>query len=216
MMQYPFENISLPDWVATHLTRIPPRVVEAGLGYIPSLNPIISSQLGGGLPKGAISEFGIPLHHTGRSVLADFIGYATQHHDLCLWINGHSDLSIYPPAWAARGINPARWVVANTKTPTRALKAALMKRLFKLVIFDMPLNSLGIEDIAFIGMQARINRYAVVLIRPHLLHPKSGNPWAKLRVNLHGSGDRLRLHVIKGVQGVVNTPTLTLPGGEGK
>jgi len=206
MMQYPFQDISLPDWVATHLTRIPPRVTDAGLTHIPSLNPIISSQLGGGLPKGSISEFGIPLHSTGRSILADFVGYATQHHDLCLWINGHPELSIYPPAWTARGINPSRWVVANTATPIRALKAALMKRLFKLVIFDMPPSGLGIEDIAFIGMQARINRYAAVLIRPHLLHPKSGNPWAKLRVNLHGSGDRLRLNLLKGPNGVIVNP----------
>ncbi|NDD66125.1 hypothetical protein EBZ35_00460 [bacterium] len=191
-------SISLSEWVASHLAMLSPCLpTHSTTPYIPSLNPIVSAQLGGGLPKGWISEFGIPLSGTGRSVVADFLGYATRHHMLCLWINGHPNLAIHPPAWVARGIHPERWVVANANTPIRALKTALMKRLFQLVVLDMPDHTLGIEDIAFLGMQARLNRYAVVMIRPHLLNPKSGNPWAKLRVNIHGSDDRLLIHPIK-------------------
>ncbi|NBV41348.1 hypothetical protein EBR96_01065 [bacterium] len=166
---------------------------------IPSTNGQITQFLGGGLPKGAISEFGIPLGYSGRCVIADFVSQLTQSGQLCLWVNSHSNLKVYPPAWLARGIDPLKWVVANTTRPLRDLKAALIQPIFQLVVLDATQRNLSTEDIAYIGLQARLHRYAVVIIRPHLLSNQRGNTWAKLRVNIVPHHNRLHLTVIKGL-----------------
>jgi hypothetical protein len=165
---------------------------------IPSVNPRLTQFLGGGIPKGAITEMGIPVGFAGRSVVADFVSHVTQT-DLCLWVNGHSDMRLYPPAWISRGVNPLKWVVANSDSPVRQLKASLMQPIFQLLVLDMESHQLSAEDIAFISMQARIHRYAVVVIRPFLLSNRQGNSWAKLRLNVTPNHNQLHLSVIKGL-----------------
>lgn len=165
---------------------------------IPSINPKITQFLGGGLPKGAITEIGIPVGFSGRSIVADFVSHVTQT-DLCLWVNGHSEMRLYPPAWISKGINPLKWVVANSSAPVRELKSSLMQPIFQLLILDMESSQLSTDDIAFIGMQARLHKYAVVVIRPHLLSNQRGNTWAKLRLNIAPHQHLLHLSVIKGL-----------------
>lgn len=165
---------------------------------IPSVNSKLTQFLGGGLPKGAITEIGIPVGFSGRSIVADFVSHVTQT-DLCLWVNGHSEMRLYPPAWISRGINPLKWVVANSASPVRELKASLMQPIFQLLILDMESHQLSADDIAFISMQARIHRYAVVVIRPCLLSNHHGNAWARLRFNIAPQHQALHISVIKGL-----------------
>jgi len=165
---------------------------------IPSVNHQLTQFLGGGIPKGAITEMGIPVGFAGRSIVADFVSHVTQT-DLCLWVNGHSDMRLYPPAWISRGVNPLKWVVANSDSPVRQLKASLMQPIFQLLVLDMESHQLSAEDIAFISIQARIHRYAVVVIRPFLLSNRQGNSWAKLRLNVTPNHKQLHLSVIKGL-----------------
>jgi len=181
-----------PIHIATQATLTDTRV------KIPSTNPKITQFLGGGIPKGAITEIGIPVGFSGRTIIADFVSRVTQT-DLCLWVNGHSDMRVYPPAWIARGINPLKWVVANSGQPVRELKASLMQPIFQLLILDMESHQLSAEDIAFISMQARLHHYAVIVIRPFLLSNHRGNTWAKLRINMTPQRHHIHLSVIKGL-----------------
>ncbi|NDD67364.1 hypothetical protein EBZ35_06925, partial [bacterium] len=152
LSQFPIQFATQMESVANH-------------AKIPSVNPRLTQFLGGGIPKGAITEIGIPVGFSGRSIVADFVSHVTQT-DLCLWVNGHSDMRVYPPAWISRGVNPLKWVVANSESPVRQLKASLMQPIFQLLVLDMESHQLSAEDIAFISMQARIHRYAVIVIRP--------------------------------------------------
>lgn len=165
---------------------------------IPSKNLTITQFLNGGVPKGAITEIGIPVGFSGRTLIADFVSHVTRT-DLCLWVNGHSDMRVYPPAWISRGINPLKWVVANSAQPVRELKSSLMQPIFQLLILDMEAHQLSADDIAFISMQARLHHYAVIVIRPFLLSNNRGNTWAKLRLNITAQKKHIHLSVIKGL-----------------
>ncbi len=197
-----FKDVS--DWLVEQVVaqfQVKPATHLPELGsHIPSQNPLVTQFLDGGIRTGTITEWGIPLGCSGRRIIVDFVSQITQHNELCLWVNGHSDLKIHPPAWISRGVNPLKWVVANATAPVNQLKPAIMQPIFKLLVLDMAAHQLSTEDIAFIGLQARLHRYAVIIIRPHLLSNKRGNAWAKYRINVHPQGEHLHLSVVKGLQ----------------
>ena len=66
----------------------------------------ITSFLDGGIPEKRISEWGIPAGQRGRELVLTFLKQASQSQKRVLWVNGHADLTIFPPAWYARGIDP--------------------------------------------------------------------------------------------------------------
>ena len=75
---------------------------------------------------GQLNEFGIPWGNGGREIIIDLISVQQkQIPPWCLWVHGNYPYSIYPPAWAARGIRLEFLKIAHTDQPMEDLKEAL-------------------------------------------------------------------------------------------
>ncbi len=144
--------------------------------YISSGVSHFDSALGGGLPLGAISEWGVAPGQPGREVILQFINHIAP---LTLW-NYSEDLLVYPPLWGALGVNLSRIFFAQSKKPVQDLKAAFIDPLFRLLVLDCP-EKLTANDFAFMAHYARRNKQSILVLRPRLL--SQPNPFAKLRVN---------------------------------
>jgi hypothetical protein len=68
--------------------------------------------LNGGIPTKALTELGMPLGQEARELLIPFIINVLSKGQYVLWISGHTDLKIYPPAWFARGVLPSKIIFA--------------------------------------------------------------------------------------------------------
>jgi len=160
--------------------------------------------LEGGLPFGGMTEFGMPLGKEGRVLALKYVANATQGIRTkplwTLWISSHETFRVFPPAWFARGVSPARILFAQSDRPLRDLKRAISNPIFKLIILDSP-RKFTREDCFFVNRQARQNRQLVMLLRDFFLSNRQGNIWANLRLNCwkrHASGEFI-IRVIRGL-----------------
>lgn len=133
--------------------------------------------LKGGLPVG-LCEWGIPPGCAEREVFLRFVA-ATR--ALTLWVYTPS-LRVYPPAWAAQGVDLSLVRFVSCSTPMQTLKPLFMSSAFKLLFFDAP-EKLSVADCAFLAHRARLQKQSIILIRNYRLSNKRGNIWANLRLN---------------------------------
>lgn len=161
----------------------------------------------GGLPWGAVTEWGVPLGRGGRRLVAAFVASATKvktasEPSLVLWVYAtKSALSVYPPAFLASGIDLSWIRFVATAWPLRELKPVFLDPLFKVIVLDSPERLTG-DDLAFVAHQARANTQAVLVLRNYLLSPKSGNVWARVRLNAWQEAKRPGEFVVKAVRGL--------------
>jgi RecA/RadA recombinase len=181
--------------------------------------------LGGGLPRGAITEWGAPLGQGGRDVLLAWLAQATQGRaqeataingvsvaDMpsmdamderpvwALWVHGRDHLMVYPPAWLARGVALQRMRFACSTKPLAELRPVFMEPLFRIIVLDAP-RQFTDDDCAFVARQARLNDQVVVLIRDAFLGADRGNVWARLRLNCwyEPTARQYALRVVRGL-----------------
>jgi len=169
--------------------------------------PTLDQFLGGGLPWGQISEWGLPLGKGGRHWVLPYLRVASQK-NWCLWVSGYEDCEVFPPAFFAQGVRADRLVFAQTRHPIQDLHAALIHPLFRMIVLD---GSLGLTPgaLAFIEAKAREQGQAVLVLRPYRLSNDQGNVWAKFRVN--GWRENTGGYVLQAVRGL-SRPTLLWDG----
>ena len=93
----------------------------------------LTAFLKGGLPFGALTEWGLPWGHELREMILSFISTKKKRpHPLwTLWIHTRPNIFIYPPAWKARGIDLAFIRFAFSQQPLIDLRSALLDSFFK-------------------------------------------------------------------------------------
>ncbi len=165
---------------------------------LPSDREDLNGYLEGGLPIGAICEWGLPPGQGGREIVLRWLSPLTQQGGLCLWVCSQEDLLVYPPAWSARGVDLEKMRFAYTTSPLQELKPALMASVFKLIVLDAP-KKISEDDLAFIAHQARKNGYIFMLLRNYLLTPQKGNVRARLRLNCRRDLQGFKFECIKGL-----------------
>lgn len=173
--------------------------------------------LGGGLPVGAVSEWGMPLGQGGRSLLVSWLAHlispapspmekSTHIHErglaqgLTLWCYARAQLQVYPPAWLSRGVALQRVRFACTAKPLADLRPVFLEPLFKVIVIDSP-RGFTEDDCAFLARRARANGQTILLLRDFFLGEKRGNVWAPLRFNcwVDCASQQFRLRVVRGL-----------------
>jgi len=176
---------------------------STGISKLDSGIKCLDDFLEGGLPVGAISEWGVPLGRGGREILLTWLArhfnqeavtrcteqqaahqtvYAGENPRWALWIYSRTKLTIYPPAWLARGVSLKHTRFVCSCRPLVDLKPVFLSPLFQIIVLDAP-DFFTEDDCAFLARQARKNRQTIILLRDFFLSPKRGNVWAKLRLN---------------------------------
>ncbi len=163
--------------------------------------------LEGGLSEGSVSEWGMPFGQQGRELIIPWLATMTEE-NWALWILSRPGLSIYPPAWAARGVSLQHMRFAHSNKPVAELKQAFMEPFFKFIIIDAPMH-FSPEDCAFVAKCARANGQIVILLRNWLLSSKKGNVWAKTRLNCCFD-EKQQSFVIKALRGGFGHKQITL------
>lgn len=153
----------------------------------------------GGIPLGAMTEWGAPFGQGGRELLVHWLGRAIKD-EWILWIHARAYLTIYPPAWYARGVALERIRFAVTADPLDDLRPVFLEPFFRVIVLDSP-PLFGKDECAFIARRARAQGAAVILIRDDFLDAHHGNVWARLRVNgwYEPRSQQFRLRVIRGL-----------------
>jgi hypothetical protein len=184
--------------------------------------------LQGGLPFPSVIEWGMPMGLGGRNVLFSFLKNM-QHPQLSnmqalpfagggqaqkiLWAYTHIKLSIYPPAWSARGLSLMQIKFAKTAKPMVDLQPVFMSPLFRVIVLDVAKTkserSLSADDFGFLAQRARINQQVIMVLRDFFLSPRLGNVWARLRLNCWQDDKGLHLRVVRGL----SSQGITLPCG---
>ncbi len=141
---------------------------------------------------GQLWELGMPWGKGGRVALLRLLARATGRRQWCLWVYDREDLSIYPPAWAAAGVDLSYVRIAPCRSPQQGsnrrprsgviedLKAMFMSDFFKIIVID---SHLTLQDYAFLARRARLQGQMILVLRNHFLSPQLGNIWAKVRLN---------------------------------
>lgn len=226
---------------ARHLEQLGLRKAAVGFGTeqrLGSGHPDIDRFLGGGLPVGALTEWGAPLGQGGRDLVLLWLAKACSPSGRTalpaawghtapwiLWAHSWPHLSIYPPAWQARGVRLEQLRCVCTPAPVTDLRPVFLEPVFRLIILDAP-QRFSAEDCAFVARQARLNDQVVIVLRDSLLgvppptrggageQGGGGGIWARLRLNTsydHGS-QCYRLQAVRGLPaGVLTLPSA--PGG---
>jgi len=157
--------------------------------------------LGGGLRFGEISEWGMPPGCSGRSVILHFLAQLCRREQtpLMMWVYGDGELTVYPPAWEAKGIDLRMLYFVRSDHPVAQLRPVFLDALFRVLVLDAP-KRLSADDQAFVAHHARRHQQAVLLLRPYFLSSKRGNIWARQRLNCWFDAAR-RCYVIRAVRG---------------
>lgn len=132
---------------------------------------------------GMVMEIGMPVGFDLRRELVKGVARVTQREDWVLWVNGHSEVSVFAPAWFALGVNARRMVFAACSDSVLNLKPVFIQPLFKVIVLDGSFK-LSPSDWAFLAGQSRRNDYTVVVVRPYGLSNRNGNVWAQVRANV--------------------------------
>lgn len=146
----------------------------------------------GGLPYGSVVEWGLPLGLGGHEIVLAFLAQAAQSQTTpsenplnpkwILWSSGRPELTVYPPAWHARGVNLEYIRFAKSTKPVEDLKPLFLDPFFKIIVLDAP-KDFSEDDCAFIARQARAHGQLILILRDFFLGPRRGNVWARYRVN---------------------------------
>ncbi len=131
---------------------------------------------------GSVMELGMKPGFDLRRYVAMGLAAIT-HQGWVLWVNGHSEVAVFPPAWFALGVNARRMVFAEGVSSLQVLKPVFVQPLFKVIVLDGPFRLLA-SDWAFLAGQSRHNGLSVVVIRPYWLSNRNGNIWATVRANV--------------------------------
>jgi len=117
-----------------------------------------------------------------------------------LWVYGKPELTIYPPAWHARGMPLERMRFACSQAPLEDLRPVFLEPLFKIIVLDTP-KTFTDEDCAFVVRQARLNNQLVIVIRDFFLGNRSSNVWSKIRLNcwFDSVTQKYNLRVVRGL-----------------
>lgn len=157
----------------------------------------------GGLRWGELSEWGTPWGGGCREVPLRFLQAAHQQASppWCLWVYDQEEVSIYPPAWQARGIDLKLMRFAKSSKPIQELKLALSSGFFKLIVLDC-VNPIGRDDCCFLAQQAKSQQSIIMLLRHYYLSTGKGNVWAKTRINCWHDPlrDCFRIRSVKGLR----------------
>jgi hypothetical protein len=166
---------------------------------LPSGILALDRALGGGLLPGSLSEWGLPPGRRGREVI---LGYLRHHTGWSLWATPETDTTrLYPPAWAARGVDLTRLRWARTDRPLQDLKPALLSSVFPVIVLDRP-PRLRPDDMAFLAAQARAHHYHVLILRDYFLSSARGNAHARARLNVDLLPDgRFHARMVRGTSG---------------
>lgn len=182
---------------------------------------LLDTYFDGGLPMGGLVEWGAPLGRCGRDVALAWLAGAAQsggsrfrsgytHTPLStetgeapnwmLWVYGKPELTIYPPAWQARGVPLERMRFASSQKPLEDLRPVFLEPLFKIIVLDTP-KSFTDDDCAFVARQARQNNQLVIVIRDFFLGVRSSNVWSKIRLNcwFDSVEQQYNLRVVRGL-----------------
>lgn len=153
----------------------------------------------GGLPLGAMTEWGAPFGRGGRELLLHWLAHATRS-EWVLWVHARAYLAVYPPAWLARGVPLERIRFAVTADPLEDLRPVFLEPFFRVVVLDAP-PLFTKDDCAFVARRARAQGQAVIVVRDDFLDPRRGNVWARLRANCwyEPASRQYRLRVIRGL-----------------
>lgn len=142
---------------------------------------ILDHNLQGGLPWGALIEWGAPLGLGGREVLLSYLAQATKNAEWVLWSSCQENLAIYPPGWAARGVDLRYVRFAETQNPLHDLKPVYWQPFFRVVVFDGA--NFKDEEFAYIARKSRENQQITVVVSNGKINPQKGNVWARYRLN---------------------------------
>lgn len=161
-----------------------------------SSHPELDRYLGGGIPFGDLSEWGMPMGSGGRALIRGFVKEASLQQMSILWVSSH-ELLPYPPAWQAEGVDLGQVFFARSADPIHDLRAVFRSSFFKMLVFDQPVGFFA-EQLAFLAERARHYEQVVCILRPYALSHERGNVWAKWRFNLQGS----KLVALRGASGI--------------
>ena len=159
--------------------------------------PQLDQALGGGFPLGSLCEWGMPPGKQARHLLMKLLAHKEP---LCLWIYTDQDNSrVYPPAWAARGINLSQTYFVKSSSPLTQLRPAFLEQLFSIIVIDS-FCCHSKDELAFLSRQARALSAIIFLLRPYLLSHAKGNPFAKHRLNswLNYRDGNFHIHLLRG------------------
>ncbi len=170
--------------------KFPGVCLESGLQYQKRSKlgfglPLLDDFLSGGLPFGKVTELGMPLGKEGRSLLVKLLAFHQNRIEKpfqVLWISCFPGISIYPPAWFARGVSEKDTIFTYSEKPINELKRAIIHSFFKMIILDSP-KGFTPDDSQFLSIQAKKNNQVTILIRDFFLSNLKGNIWAQLRLN---------------------------------
>lgn len=153
------------------------------------------SWLGGGIPFGQMTEWGLPSGHDARKIILRFL---TQENFYSLWVYPEEDLEIYPPAWVSQKVDLQKVFFVKCDDPIRRLRPVFLENTFKLIILDGLKIKRG--ALAFLAHQMRRNQQSLFLLRKYLLNSRTGNPHSPLRLNAFWRSD-LQRHEIESIRG---------------
>lgn len=152
--------------------------------------------LEGGLQRGSLSEWGMPHGQEARRILLRFLA----ENDLfTLWVYGHEQSQVYPPAWVSLGVNLEKTFFVHCDQPIKKLRPVFTDNAFPLVVIDSP-KKLSKGELAFVSHQLRKNQQTLLLVRNFYLSRKKGNPLSSLRINVSWQpcSQSHQLHCLKG------------------
>jgi hypothetical protein len=152
---------------------------------------VLDRLIGSNLRPKRMIEWGAPLGSYGRLIPLLFL---TGKVPPIVWVYSHEDLKIYPPAWAAWGIDLKNIFFVYAKDPVRELRPLLADSLFKTVVIDSP-KKFHMRDMSFLHQKMRENGQMVFLIRHYFLSQKQGNVFAHGRFNVQYETNRGGFHV---------------------
>lgn len=171
--------------------------------------PQLDQALSGGFPVGSLCEWGMPPGKHARTLLVKLLAH---NQCLCLWIYSSDDSRrVYPPAWAARGIDLSQIYFVQSTSPLSQLRPAFLEQLFPIIVIDS-FCCHSKDELAFLSRQARALSATIFILRPYLLSHAKGNPFAKHRLNswLNHQNNKFHIHLLRG-----HSPkTLMIPAGE--
>ncbi len=164
----------------------------------------LDQMLGGGLPIGGITEWGVPLGFRGRELLLPWLAHLTAPRNYStaewvLWVYPWDYLSIYPPAFAAHGVALPYTRFAKSVAPIRDLRPVFLEPFFRMIVLDAP-TTLSEQDITFLARQARILKQSVVILRNNYLTKANSHVLIKKRINCYfrTDNDTFELEVLRG------------------
>jgi hypothetical protein len=128
------------------------------------------------------------------------VQFLLQRAPLTLWVNSDGQRQVYPPAWAALGVDLRQLYFVESQAPLRDLHAVFAEPLFGVVVLDRP-GFLAAGDYGFLAQRARSLGQVIMIIRPYLLSGERGNVQMRVRLNAFYD-EKQRSFVVNGIKGM--------------